>query len=305
MSIAERREVKTGEKLVEQGMRHHRLHLILSGKFSVKRDGDLTGEINENQFAGAMSFLTWEGNYEIRQAAQKFKEEEFSFWNNTGEGWESDSLFFSHFINSVTEFVMDIYYKKNQGHSNRSAGYDAETDSATPPNLDKATPPNPDKTIHVHGQHINQPKEQFLEQEKGYADVTCEEFGVNHSEYAIVYSWKFRELHKLLINEPRIGQCMDEFISKDLNRKMTANWTLSTRPRIKYKHMLQLALADNGEGSWEVTTKEKRALSTYQKKHPNHISDKDHLQFLGELEWTVYEYERGYKERHTRKAQVQ
>jgi hypothetical protein len=37
----------------------------------VKRDGDLTGEINENQFAGAMSFLTWEGNYEIRQAAQK------------------------------------------------------------------------------------------------------------------------------------------------------------------------------------------------------------------------------------------
>jgi hypothetical protein len=30
-----------------------------------------------------------------------------------------------------------------------------------------------------------------------------------------------------------IGQCMDEFISKDLNRKMTASWTLSTRPRIK------------------------------------------------------------------------
>jgi predicted transcriptional regulator YheO len=45
--------------------------MYIIGKFSVKRDGDLTGEINENQFAGAMSFLTWEGNYEIRQAAQK------------------------------------------------------------------------------------------------------------------------------------------------------------------------------------------------------------------------------------------
>jgi hypothetical protein len=67
----------------------------------------------------------------------------------------------------------------------------------------------------------------------GYADVTCEEGGPSHPECSIVYSWKFRELHKLLINEPRIGQCMDEFISKDLNRKMTANWTLSTRPRIK------------------------------------------------------------------------
>jgi hypothetical protein len=50
----------------------------------------------------------------------QFKEDEFSLWANTGEGWENDSLFFSHFIHSVIEFIMHIYYKKlNQAHSKR------------------------------------------------------------------------------------------------------------------------------------------------------------------------------------------
>ena len=50
-----------GEKIVEQGRRHQYLNLVQRGRFSVTRDGHVTGEIRMHQFAGAMSFLTWEG----------------------------------------------------------------------------------------------------------------------------------------------------------------------------------------------------------------------------------------------------
>jgi CRP-like cAMP-binding protein len=88
MSIAERREVAEGDKIVEQGRKHQHLHLIQSGKLSVRRDNDQVGVIHAHQFAGAMSFLTWEGNYEIRRNARKEREGEFLLWEEFSDsGW--------------------------------------------------------------------------------------------------------------------------------------------------------------------------------------------------------------------------
>jgi hypothetical protein len=51
----------------------------------------------------------------------------------------------------------------------RSSGFEAETDSDTPPESQIMTSPLTDSNgmVNIHGQHINQSKDQFLEQEKG------------------------------------------------------------------------------------------------------------------------------------------
>ena len=108
MSIAQRREVGVGEKIVEQGKHHNRLHLVQSGRFSVKRDRVLTGEIHAHQFAGAMSFLTWEGEYELRQRMQREQDEEVNVWRSSvadveGTGGDIDVL--NHIISSLGEYL--------------------------------------------------------------------------------------------------------------------------------------------------------------------------------------------------------
>jgi CRP-like cAMP-binding protein len=59
MSIAKRQEVQRGEKLVVQGDRNTQVHLVQSGKLSVKRGQDVVGTIGANQFIGEAAFLRW------------------------------------------------------------------------------------------------------------------------------------------------------------------------------------------------------------------------------------------------------
>ena len=47
MSIAERREVKKGEKLVSLGSKHHHLHFVQAGRLSVRRRNETMPEIHE------------------------------------------------------------------------------------------------------------------------------------------------------------------------------------------------------------------------------------------------------------------
>jgi hypothetical protein len=91
LGTAERREVKKGERLLSLGSRHNQIHLIQSGRFSIRKAGMSTKvDYSSYQFLGALSFLTWEGNHRTKQMAKK--KSNTSFMSSEGEGYVQQLL---------------------------------------------------------------------------------------------------------------------------------------------------------------------------------------------------------------------
>jgi CRP-like cAMP-binding protein len=180
MATAERKEVPKGEKLVQQGRRHQQLHLIQSGKLSVMRDHNQIGVIEAQQFAGAMSFLTWEGNYEIHNNLKREGEGEFLLWDEF-----SDSGFGGLKMNIPK--ALPVTSSASHGLSGSGS---AESESSAD---------------NHHAESESHDSE--IDWEMGYADVTCE-------EDCIVYSWSFKDLHEMLAHNPRMGLVVEGCISK-------------------------------------------------------------------------------------------
>jgi CRP-like cAMP-binding protein len=64
MALAEKRILHAGDKVITAGQRNNRVFLVHSGRLSVRRGGNLISKLGENQFAGEMAFLRWQGKRE-------------------------------------------------------------------------------------------------------------------------------------------------------------------------------------------------------------------------------------------------
>jgi CRP-like cAMP-binding protein len=67
ISIAEKREVKKGEKVIDESRKNKHVYLVVRGDLAVHKMQQRVGSIHKNQFVGAMSYLTWENEYTNRE----------------------------------------------------------------------------------------------------------------------------------------------------------------------------------------------------------------------------------------------
>jgi CRP-like cAMP-binding protein len=187
MSLAERKEYKKGEKVVTRGNRHHQLHLVKSGRLSVKRDGEELPTIGCNQFAGAMSYLTWENKYDVESRNKTMKKKSAVHMNDMYQAWHAHTYLF--FGDEAGDQEVEI--RANGVITAIAKNYKKEEI------------------------YDNQVKQMVDESEsyEGMADVTCE-------EDCVLFSWNFKELRELLLLQPSVGIVFERCISADLNNKM-------------------------------------------------------------------------------------
>eukprot|EP01034_Spumella_vulgaris_P024901 gene24901-31295_t len=76
ISSSKRIEHKKGDKLVTESMKNTRVCLVKKGKLTVSRNGEKIGTINQYQFVGAMSFLTWASKMDAEENALEHESEE-------------------------------------------------------------------------------------------------------------------------------------------------------------------------------------------------------------------------------------
>eukprot|EP01035_Chromulina_nebulosa_P018982 gene18982-24795_t len=120
--------------------------------------------------------------------------------------------------------------------------------------------------------------------QRGHADVICE-------DECIVYTWSFQELHELLELQPNIGFVFEKSVSADLNKKMTVTW--KAEPKIRYKEILTAILIDG-----DVTEMKKKFLTEFRNSH--NITINEHEALLKELDWTVMDFDNGFKSGSTK-----
>lgn len=140
---------------------------------------------------------------------------------------------------------------------------------------DVTTSPNNPSTPTKSGSPTSASEEGHL----GRADVVAE-------EDCIVFSWKFKDLHNLIIQNPSLGLVFERCLSEDLNKKMSTSW--DEEIKIRYKQILLGALMDG-----EINKKEKKILEKFRLEYT--INDDDHEKILKELDWSLHDYDMGYK----------
>jgi CRP-like cAMP-binding protein len=59
ITLARRMEFKKGDKLIDQNRKNSYVYLVVKGKLSVWKNGQLLGDVGNHQFVGEMSFLGW------------------------------------------------------------------------------------------------------------------------------------------------------------------------------------------------------------------------------------------------------
>jgi CRP-like cAMP-binding protein len=126
---------------------------------------------------------------------------------------------------------------------------------------------------------LNKASSDATDGQLGAADVICE-------EDCIVYSWRFKDLHQLIMRNPKLGLVFERCLSEDLNKKMTSSWEEEIKSR--YKQILLGAIMDG-----EVNAVERKVLSKFRDEY--HISADDHERILGEFDWNLDDYDRGYR----------
>ena len=208
MSIAHRAVVKKGEKVVSQGEKHGRVHLVQSGSFAVARSNLKTGKvtsatvkIGNAQFIGVMSFLAWESEKRSREVTRKKKllKEQQELLENSDPEWPILSISRP----SDNPFANSSSLKKNNDNNavlTSSASNSGGNDT------------------------------------QGLADVVA-------LEDSVIYSWSFKDLHNLLSMEPNVGLVFESIISEDLSKKMASSWR--EEPKMRYKEVLNAVITDD------------------------------------------------------------
>ena len=167
MSIAQRHELKKGEILVTNGVQHHHLHLVHHGRLSVKLNNEKMKDIKDNQFAGAVSFLNWQGDPENRNKVKK-KIEDHQYHLYYGS---EDFTNFFNFIGSLTASLIESEILEDvDGIVSVQSDYKSKGN-------DKKDKKTVESTATYEGAI-------------GHADVTAE-------EDCVVFSWDFIELDEV------------------------------------------------------------------------------------------------------------
>lgn len=102
ISLAQRMEAEKGDTIVSEHTKNTRVYLVKSGKLSMYKTGGTTKTINQNQFAGSMSFLKWEDKIDTAKLIRKQQKDQLKTWSNINSDTE---LFYPLLI--ITEAVFD------------------------------------------------------------------------------------------------------------------------------------------------------------------------------------------------------
>ncbi len=223
ISSATRFEFKKGHKLVTQSRKNTRVCLVKKGKLFVSRDGEKIGTINQYQFVGAMSFLTWASGVDAQDHLREGKEGRPAARSVVTP--EAKAAYDASVGNAANH--SDVAASQAMAAATASDNVDS-TDTAVSDSADGAAAGGASKA----------------EGQSGWADVICE-------EDCVVFSWDFRELHDLIKDNPTMGMVLERCISEDLNRKMANSW--QDEPKNRYKQLLTGALMD-GEVCTAVNT---------------------------------------------------
>lgn len=114
MMIANRKEFKAGEFIVQKGKKREHLYLVLRGRCKVVgRKNNVLGEIGPNQFISEQSFVTWQSRVGDKQL-REIKEQEKS-WDHMYRSFKSSV--------ELDEFL--VHFKQGAG----------EVETAFPPKV--------------------------------------------------------------------------------------------------------------------------------------------------------------------------
>ena len=88
ISGAKRLELKKGDELVSEHAKNTRVYLVKQGQLSVLKNGSTFRTIQQNQFAGEMSFLQWEDKLDATQYLRKKQKKTLKQWKNKDNDME-------------------------------------------------------------------------------------------------------------------------------------------------------------------------------------------------------------------------
>ena len=187
MSIANRHELKKGEKLIKKGTKHSFVHLLQDGRLSVKTHDEKMITIKENQFAGTVSFVKWQADPETtKQIKKKIKKKIDSLLDNGGED-------FDNFLNNIRALWT------------HDDNIELDFEDIAEPMKAKADNSNSSNNINANNNRTNL-----------YHSLNNSEVDVTAEEDCIIYSWDFLELEELLATQTQLGIVFGITISADI-----------------------------------------------------------------------------------------
>jgi CRP-like cAMP-binding protein/uncharacterized membrane protein (Fun14 family) len=271
MNLARRMEFKKGDKLIDQNRKNSRVYLVVKGKLSVWKNGQLLGDVGNHQFVGEMSFLGWcNAIHMVKTLVTETKH----LVNNatavvTAANDDSPPTQVEEKEKSLKKFMNIIKHQYHLG-----------------PTFSNGNNINNNSNNNNHSQkeiesRKNEETENLPDTESFAvnADVICE-------EDCTVFVWKFRELFDLMESEPEIGFIFERLVSSDLNKKISKQWEDDIK--LRYRQLLAGGLMDG-----ELNEIERKVLQEFREKYK--ITLIEHEKLLKEFGWTVEEYALGYK----------
>jgi CRP-like cAMP-binding protein len=262
ISISQRIEFHEGEKIMDEKKKNNRVYLVKKGKLNVVRDGQQIGTIEENQFTGEMSFLSWSNAVATMQ-------ESLQSLNATNS---SDNEANKQQTKSLYKFMSLL-----QDYS--SFGSVAALSSSSP-TLTSSAAENPEN-------------EGF----KVQASVVCDddECIVYSWKFRVLHELMTSNPSLGFVFERCLSDDLNrKFSSSAHNSSSSASSSTATAPFLKndmkayYKQILFGGLMD-----YEVNETEKVILTQFREKYA--ISEEEHEKYLKEFSWTKEEYDLGYK----------
>jgi hypothetical protein len=274
MSIANRKEYAKGEYLAKQGGKRNKLHLIVSGRGKVVRDGEPIGVVERNQFVGEMSYLAWEANMRKRRVRKNAKALQAA--GEVAEGVEGNEMDASSIasralqgmgvsgvsdatqsLSSTVKLTQTSVADKDVTASNAAT---AETESWMEPEVPSGwggigtwtsamvgyvVPGwSPANSPDAKGTAFKDPVGQGYE----LTDRAVETMGGSGKNYvgtasvvctepAVVYTFAFKDLSKLVHGSDTIGTVFERCLSSDLNKKLVAS--INTGPEKRFRELAE------------------------------------------------------------------
>jgi hypothetical protein len=351
MSIAKRKEYAKGEYLAKQGGKRNKLHLIVSGRGKVVRDGEPIGVVERNQFVGEMSYLAWEANMRKRRARKNAKALQAA--GEVAEGAEGDDMDASSIasralqsmgVSGATQSLSSTVNLTQTSVADKdvtaSTTATAEAESWMEPEVQSGwggigtwmsamvgyvVPGwSPANSPDAEGAAFKDPVGQGYE----LTDRAVETMGGSGKNYvgtasvvctepAVVYTFAFKDLSKLVHGSDTIGTVFERCLSSDLNKKLVAS--INTGPEKRFRELAEHFLgkpkrrskkdessssssSSSGSDAIKVvpaalTGREIALLEKYRVN--NKLSDEFVSGVLKDCGWTDADYKSGYRGKPT------
>eukprot|EP01041_Mallomonas_annulata_P009852 gene9852-20491_t len=185
MQKAKKQDFSRGEKLIVQGEWHNHLYVVMKGSLSVSRDHKFDYHLNQYQFVGEMSFLSWKDIFDRDHAGyHSYHSQHMSLLGR---------LFYDNM-----HYIHDTEHH-HHNHNNNTNNINNTSNTNNNNNHSATVPDSSEYGI------------------SGSADVTCD-------EDCVVYCWSFQDLHDMLQRDKKFSSVFERCLSADLFKKMKEKW---------------------------------------------------------------------------------